>query len=256
MFMNEKFVPLLKNLDLSIGQIKIYICVLKKGLSSVYDISKFTKINRQQIYNDTNLLIEKGILELASKRPKKFLAVSPNKLSKIIEDKKIKLLELENILPEVNTYFENTNKRKDDDFEIKIYEGVSAVKKAFLLQVDSAGQHVVHSLVGDVSHQYEILPKEFWDKNNKVFKEKGGKARMIINLSDSYYKSLRESGIEDFGIETRGIKNFTLRSNFDVWGDYLLVSTYTKVPRAVVVKNKLIADGYKEIFEILWKTAE
>lgn len=254
--MNEKFVPLLKYLDLSPTEIKIYIALLKHGMSSVYDLNKFTKINRQQIYNDTQLMIEKGVLELASKRPKKFLAINPSKLSKLIEVKKSKLDELANILPETSEFFERSKIVKDNDFEIKIYEGVAAVKKAFLMQLESAGTDTVYSLVGDVSHQYEIIPKEFWDKNNIKFKKMGGRAKMIIDLNDYHYKDLKEIGLEKFGIETKGINHFTLKSNFDVWGDNLLVSTYTKIPKAVIVKNKVIADGYKEIFEKLWKIAE
>lgn len=254
--MNEKFIPLLKYLDLSPTEIKIYISLLKHGMSSVYDISKYTKINRQQIYNDTQLMIEKGVLELASKRPKKFLAINPSKLSKLIESKKSKLDELANILPETSEFFERSKIAKDDDFEIKIYEGVASVKKAFLMQLDTADRHVVYSLAGDISHQYDVIPKEFWDKNNIKFKQMGGKAQMIIDLNDDHYRDLKNIGLEKFGIETKGIKNFTLKSNFDVWGDNLLVSTYTKIPKAVIVKNKLIADGYKEIFEKLWKIAE
>jgi hypothetical protein len=201
-------------------------------------------------------MIEKGVLELASKRPKKFLAINPSKLSKLIEAKKSKLDELANILPETSEFFERSKIVKDDDFEIRIYEGVLAVRKVFLTQLETAGVHPVYCLVGDLSSQYEIIPKEFWDKNNLKFKNKGGESKMIINKDDVHYRELSTDGKKHFSLETRGLNNFKIKSNFDVWGDNVLVSTYTKEPKAIYIRNKIVANTLKEIFEMLWKIAE
>lgn len=253
--MNEKFLKLLKNLDLSNYQIKIYFSVLKNGMSTVLDISKDTKMNRSQIYLDAPILVEKGLLEVGSKRNRRYLAVNPRRLEKLVEEKEQKLKELKSVLGEVGEYFEKREKRDENEFEIKIYEGLSQVKKAFEFELDNSKNSEIYSVVGAIDYQYDYLSEEFWHKWNKKFAENGGKGRMLINKQDKSYAKLKGYR-QEYSIVTKGLENFSLKTNFDIWKDYVLIATFSKVPKAVIIKNNLLAESYKDIFEKLWKSAE
>lgn len=253
--MDEKFAQLLKNIDLTTTQIKIYLSVLRNGLSTVLDISKDTKINRSQIYFDTSILIERGILELAAKRKRKFLAVQPNKIGKIIEEKNQKLKELQGVLGEATDFYGLVNKKDDNQFEIKIYEGYAQVKKAFDFELEDAKGSEVYSLVGDVDYQHDFFSETYWLKWNLEFTKSGGKGRMIINKNDFNYSKIKENK-HRLSILGRGIENFNLKSNFDVWKDNVLIVSISKNPKAVLIKNQILAEGYKDLFEKLWKISE
>jgi sugar-specific transcriptional regulator TrmB len=166
--MNEKFGKLLLNLDLTPTQVKIYLSILRLGLSTVLDISKDTKINRSQIYFDTSILLERGFLELAAKRKRKFLAVQPNKIKRIIEEKNEKLKNLESMLGEATNFYEE-NKKEKDNFEIRIFEGVEQIKNAYKIEFDETEVDQIYSIVGAVSYQESVLPVNFWKKWNLDF---------------------------------------------------------------------------------------
>ena len=250
--MNEKFVKLLRELNLSTTQIKVYLSVLKSGLSSVYEISKDIKVNRSQIYLDTNILTEMGLLEIGSKRVKKYLAIDPKNISKIIKSKKNKLDELENILDEVSGIYEGKKKDKFDDYDLKIFEGRSEIRDAFLFELESSKGKEVVSLVGDIEEQYDIISETFWDKWNKDHILNGGTGRMIIDNklnSFEYVKNKKDS------LVTRGLPNFKLKINVDAWEDHSLIVAFNKNPKAVLIKNKLVADAFRQIFNKLWDSA-
>lgn len=254
--MNEKFGKLLLNLDLTPTQVKIYLSVLRLSLCTVLDISKDTKINRSQIYFDTSILLERGFLELAAKRKRKFLAVQPNKIKRIIEEKNEKLKNLESILGEATNFYEENKKKDTSDFEIRIFEGKIKLKDAFDFELEtSRGQEVV-SLVGDISFQYNFVSEKYWDNWNRKFLEMGGKGKMLINKEDGNYKKLKNSMGHGMALEVKGISNLLLRVNFDVWGEFALIATFDRQPKVVIIKNKVLADSFREIFRRLWQKAE
>jgi sugar-specific transcriptional regulator TrmB len=254
--MPKEFANLLKNLDLSNIQIKIYLSVLKNGMSSVLDISKDIKINRSQIYLDASILLEKGFLELATKKTRKFLAVSPLRIRNIIESKSKKLEELNNILKDVNDFFDKNKIKDENDFEIKIYEGVNQVKKAFDFELHDSIQKEITSFVGDISFQYNFISSEYWDNWNKKFLENGGKGRMIIDKKDKHYERLQNLYKNVSYLKVKGLENFKLKSNVDVWGDKVLIVTFSKNPKAILITNRILAESYRDIFERLWNIAE
>lgn len=253
--MNDKFLKLLKNLDLTNYQIKIYFSCLKNGMSTVLDISKDTKFNRSQIYLDAPILVEKGLLEVGSKRNRKYLAVNPKRLGKLITEKEDKLKELKSVLDEVGGYFEKREKKDESEFQIKIYEGLSQLKKAFEFELESSQGAEIYSFVGGIDYQYNYLSEEFWDKWNKKFSRGGGKGRMLIDKHDKSYEKLKGYK-KEYSILTKGLENFSLKTNFDIWRDYVLIATFSKTPKAVIIRNHILADSYKEMFEKLWKFAE
>jgi predicted transcriptional regulator len=256
--MPKEFGNLLKNLDLTNVQIKIYLSVLKNGMSSVLDISKETKINRSQIYLDTSILLEKGFLELATKKTRNFLAISPLRIKSIIESKNKKLEELQNVLSEADQFFSKSRFKNEDEFEVKIYEGISQIKKAFNLELEDSlnTKSKIYSLVGDFNHQYSFLSEDFWKKWNLKFKDGDGYGYMLVDKQDAYFNQLRNGWDMYQNVEIRGAENFKLKSNIDIWGDKVLIVTFSKNPKAVLITSKILAESYRDIFERLWNIAK
>ena len=252
--MNEKFGQLLKNIDLTSTQIKIYLSVLKNGLSTVLDISKDTKINRSQIYFDTSILVERGILELAAKRKRKFLAIQPNKIAKIIKEKNEKLEELESVLADASIYYESKNKNKGNS-DIKIFEGIKNVKKFFDFELDDMNKEEGIYLIGNVAHQTGYLSQEYWSKWNSDFSKKGNSARMLLNSLDNSFEKYKRND-KKYNLETRGIPNLNLKAGFDIWRDNVFILSYEKNMLGVYIKNQLVADTFRELFNHVWKRSE
>ena len=55
-------IPELKELDLTEGQVKVYLAVLEIGIASIKKIQEKTALERRSIYDILNKLIEKGLM--------------------------------------------------------------------------------------------------------------------------------------------------------------------------------------------------
>lgn len=252
--MNEKFAQLLKNLDLSPTQIKIYLANLDLGLATVFDLSKYTKINRPQIYLDTAIMVEKGFLELAAKRRKKFLALSPFKILKFTEEKQNKLKELELFIPQIGKFYEDKRLMNDNKFDIRIYEGLDNINKAYDFEVEESKNSRIDFLIGDMEKLVKAMPAGYSKKWLKQCKENKLVGRLLTDKDLGIFNELKRDFAEG-GIEVRGVDNFLLDGHFEVWQDYVLIVSLGKVPKAVIIKNDILANTFKAIFEKLWKQA-
>ena len=61
----------LKELDLSDGQVRVYGAVLELGISTINKIQEKTGIERRNIYDILNKLIEKGLVTYITEKGKR-----------------------------------------------------------------------------------------------------------------------------------------------------------------------------------------
>src|SRR3989338_9073672 len=96
----------LRNLGLSEGEIRIYSSLLNSGRSSINQIHEKTGIERRNIYDILNKLIERGLVTYITENKRRSFKLShPNKLLGYIEEKKGELervkAEVQSELPEL-----------------------------------------------------------------------------------------------------------------------------------------------------------
>ncbi len=249
--MNENFLKLLKNLDLTNYQIKIYYSVLKNGMSTVLEIAKDTKLNRSQIYIDAPILVEKGLFEVGSRRNRRYIAVNPRRLTDLVEQKEGKLQELKSLLAPVGDFFEKRQSLKDDDFDIKIYEGIAQVKKVFEFELADCSGAEVLSLVGDFNYQHNFFTEKYWDGWGRRFKKNKSVGKIIVDSHNLGFETYKNR-LAEYSWEVRGVPVFSIRSNIDIWRDKILIVSVSKNPKAILIRNKTLAESYTDIFKKMW----
>ena len=127
---NEKQLDILLELGLSRIQAILYLTSLKHGLLSVLELSKITKINRQQIYTAAEKLVDIGIYELTRKQGRKYIPANPIKLVKV---GKKKINETEEILTKLTTIlpqFEVLATPKKNKVVVKYFDGLPKIREA------------------------------------------------------------------------------------------------------------------------------
>jgi sugar-specific transcriptional regulator TrmB len=80
---SNKHVEILLELGLSKIQAVLYLTSLRHGVLSVLELSKLTKINRQQIYEEAQKLVDLGLYEVTRKQRRKYIAADPDRLDKV-----------------------------------------------------------------------------------------------------------------------------------------------------------------------------
>ena len=115
----------LKELGLSVGQVAVYSAVLEIGISTLNKIQEKTGIERRNIYDILNKLIEKGLISYTIEKGKRtYQCAHPNKLLEEIEQKEIALDKLKSQIPSIKSLFDFSK----PEIRAEVYRGNDAIK--------------------------------------------------------------------------------------------------------------------------------
>lgn len=115
----------LKDLGLSEGQVSVYSAVLDLGISSLNKIQEKTGIERRNIYDILNKLIEKGFITYTVEKGKRtYQCTHPSKILEEIKQKKESLSHLENIVPQIT----NTFNLSKPNIRAEVFRGNESIK--------------------------------------------------------------------------------------------------------------------------------
>ena len=235
---------LLSELGFSRNESKIYFSLLKNGLSNPTKISSSTSIHRTNVYDCLDRLIEKGLVGYIYKEGKKYYQASdPNKLKDILQEKEQKLYK---ILPEM-LRLKQTSPNKE---LAEIHRGMKAVRMNLYSFLRKRNPILVYgipkialSLMEDfilIYHKKRIRRKTIM---KHIYDEDATKRIEQLNkMPYTYAKYLPK------------MKNSPVSTN--VCGDEIVFILWSEVPYIIKIKNKEIANSYKNYFELLWKIAK
>jgi len=115
----------LKELGLSDGQIRVYSGVLELGTSNLNSIHEKTGIERRNIYDILNKLIEKGLISYITERGKRtYQCTHPNKILEEIHAKQATLKVLEEEVPQIKNLYESSK----PEIKAEVYRGDESIK--------------------------------------------------------------------------------------------------------------------------------
>src|SRR3989344_208463 len=235
---------ILRKIGLSDGEIKVYNALLDLGKSSLNNIHEKTAIERRNIYDILNKLIERGLAGYVMENKRKFFNITnPNKIFGYIEEKKHDLDEIkEQINAEMPVIFEKYNDKKLK-INAQIFRGFNGVKAIYEDILD----YKEHYFIGGGRYVMKNLP-HFWENFNL----------RRIKAKIKFYNLIR-SDIKDEinALQYEHIK--VLPKAFDgnpnvifIWGDKVANVLFMDELFAFVIENKEIAENYKKYFRYLW----
>jgi len=250
---SEKQIEVLIKLGLSKTQAVLYLTSLKHGILSVLELSKFSGISRQQIYEDAQKLIDFGLYEVTRRQGRKYIAANP---SKLIKFGKRKIEATEAVLSEISAFLpslESLASPKKNKVAIKHYEGLEKLERAYDDELAAAKNTEVLSFAGSIDDVFRFFPESYWDKWNKEFVKSDSRSRMLVHNSEAARATAEHD--RRYKRETRWLHNFPLRANVDVFNDtVLIVSFYDEM--AIWVESRVLAESYRIMFNTLWELAK
>lgn len=233
-----------KKIGLSEGEIKIYNSLLELGSSPVNKIHEKTGIERRNIYDILNKLIERGLVSYIIENKRKSYTIShPNKIVGYIEEKK---QELEKTKQEVN---------KDLPLIIKKFNS----KKTEINAETYRGDEGIKAVWEDMLNYKEIywigsgryVPKRFphffvnWDKR-RVKK----KIKFINLMRYELRKETKSLSLEKLKFLPREFSgNPTV---ICIYGNKVVNFLYGENLFAFLIESKELADNYRDYHRYLW----
>ncbi|MBI2572726.1 hypothetical protein HYV86_02610 [Candidatus Woesearchaeota archaeon] len=242
--MYEKF---FQEVGLSPNEAKIYEALVDLGEASVNTISIKTNVNRSNVYDAMERLVEKGLCAgVTIEGQKHFKAAHPRRILELLKEKQELV---EKILPDLTKRFETQNKEE----EVYFYRGMEGYK------------NYMFDILKEKKTYYCIGGKGMWfDPRLEFFRIKFDRERQkskikFRHIFDEEVKKKAPSPLDFEKNEYHFLpKKYCSKLTVEFFGDYTVIYTgqeYGKLkekPTLFVLKSKEIADGFKKIFEFMW----
>ena len=160
---------ILRKIGLSEGEIIVYSALLELGRTPINKIHEKTGIERRNIYDILNKLVERGLVSYVKENKKRYFQIAhPSKIIGYIEEKKNNMekikKEVEHELPSMIQKFES----KKSEINAEVYRGAEGIKAVWedMLNYDEI------SWIGSGRYVPKKLPHFFTSWNRRRIKKK------------------------------------------------------------------------------------
>lgn len=246
----------LKQIGLKEKEIKVYLSILKLGPSPVQTIATETGIKRTTAYLVLEKLKEVGLAgEIINKNKKLFFGEKPEKLLKIIREKKKEMEKEEErvkeLLPQLEKILKNKNVSSDE--EIRHYQGIEGIwnivenylksrKDLYVFFPGKTYEHLgLSRILSDVTKKRRQIGKtkayiitDYHTQNKKFFREEDTDFREI--------RFLPEISCFDSGIL--------------IYDQKIALVSLQKPYSSILIQNTEIFSLVKFMFDIIWQSLE
>jgi len=234
-------VELLSELGMSKGERKVYEAVLRTGVATINHIHEKTGIERRNIYDILNKLIEKGFVGYTIEHGKRtYKASDPSMILDEIRKKKETLSRLEAQLPEIKSIYESYKPK----ISAEIYRGREGIKA---ILEDSLNYKNIY-FIGGTWFVPNVL-KYYWPRYNK--------RRLEVGLN--WHNLVRYEYRNDPLPEKKLMHVKILPKEFSgnpvvvyIYGNKVANVSWEKQEFSFVIENKEIAENYLRFHQYLW----
>jgi len=245
----EEIKDFLKSIGLGKNEAEIYLTLVKRGLSSVLEISKETKIHRSNVYEAITYLMDKSLVYEVSKDNKKvFYARQPSSLLEYLRSKEAEL-------KEVVQKIESSHSKPDEESHVRISRGKFALRETLMGLLECNNPISVYgvpqkapNIIGPILENFhkkriekKILMRHIYNKG-----ENGAKDR-VHALNQMAYTEAKHLPVK---------YNSPVSTN--ICGSKVILFIWQENDEVTVIEidNQDVADAYQNYFEIIWKAAK
>ena len=234
------------------NEARIYESLLRNGELSVGEIATKAGVNRRNVYDTLNRLIEKGlVVEIFSSKENRYSAVEPTKLSDILHER---LTLVDDAMPHLQDLYKKT----PSEYQIYTYRGKEGWKN-YMRDIIRIGEDAY--FIGAKGGWFDERVKDFLPSSLKEAQRKG------ITFYHLFDHEMREK--EDL-IKKHVGKNYKFLPDgysapgaIDFFGNHVNIiaeattqaDTIGKLGEDIVftvIVNKNVADTFRTWFKFMW----
>lgn len=236
-------IQILQEIGLSNTESKVYIALLELGSALAGEITKKSEVNRTNVYDALERLIEKGLVTyVISANRKVFEPVNPERLQEILKEREEKL---NSAMQELDLKFK-TSKVKE---EATIFKGKNGIKSIFEDVLKEKKDLFVYGAESKFADMFSAYQKHWNDKRAKL----GIKVKMIYNEKVKQRKIREKLKL----LEMKFLPNqYDFPSTIVIYGDKVVTIVWSELPFGFMVKSKDAVKSNVNFFEILWNVAK
>lgn len=229
------------------NEIKVYLALLDLGSSTAGNITKKSGINRTNVYDALERLLEKGLATyVISSNRKYFQATSPDNLINFFEEKERQVKEQKENAEDLITEIKKRRKLDREPQESTIYKGKKGLKNIAEDILETKEELCVFGAEGNFK---EIFTHYFEQWHMKRAKEK-------IKVKILYNKKVR--GRKKYRLMEMRFNNQIESNPATTWvyGDKVAIIVWDEQPIATLIRSKEVARSYRQFFDVLWSNSK
>lgn len=236
----------LEDLGLSPGEIKVYLTLLGLGSSTAGPILERSGLQNSVVHRALNTLIEKGIVSfILEGRRKVYLASDPEYFFRFIDSKRERFASL---LPELKARQSSSITTES----ASVYKGVRGINEVYTLMVATPGKEYL--TFGGGKECESRMGTSWWlSIHTKRLARKLPSRQVFDATVRKIGLKIRSNPLSKVRFLTKEFEQF---QETVIVGDKVAIAIFTENPYAVLISDKVVADGYRKHFEVLWHQAK
>jgi len=238
---------ILKKVGLSEGETKIYGALLDLGNSPINKIHEKTGIDRRNIYDILNKLIERGLVIYTDENKKRTFNLSnPKKIISYLEEKKESI---NNIEEEISQILPNIIEKYDSSKEeigSEVFRGANGIKAVW----EDMLSYKEIKWIGSGNYVPNKFPLFFVNWNKRRNKKK-------IQSFHLFREEIRGKLIKDVGHAKFLPKEFSGNPTVTaIYGNKVVQFLFGDTLFAFVIESEGLAENYRSYHKYLWKISK
>jgi len=237
---------ILKETGLSEGELKVYKILLEIGTGTANQIHEKVGVERRNIYDILNKLIEKGLVSYIEENGKKSFKInSPERIINYLEEKRELLEQTKNKINKILPFIEEQfNSAKSN---LEVFRGENGIKSCWEDMLKS--KNIYWTGAGNyVPDKFPAFFKNWTERRIKAkvsihYLFRNDKIGKVPNRKLQFTKYLPN--------EFNGNPTATC-----VWGNKVGHFLFGEELFAFVIESKELAENYKKYFDYLWKISK
>jgi len=245
----------LKELGLSAGEIRVYSAILNIGISNLNKIQEKTGIERRNIYDILNKLIEKGLISYTIEKGKRtYQCTHPNKLLDEIKKKETSLSKLKEEIPKLKDLYDVSR----PDIKAEIFRGEESIKT---LLSEILEHNESYWMGGNSFEDYNAVSENLQIWFNHWMDKRVKQKHLMHDLVShgTFLKGLepgkREKHKKQFYEYCELPEGIYTPMVVIIFGDKVIQVLWSKQPFAFVLDSKEIKDSFMKYFKHFWKVS-
>lgn len=237
---------ILEDLGLTSSEIKAYMTLLELGSSSAGDILEKSGLQNSVLHRALNTLIEKGIISYILEGKKKvYQAIDPERFLQFIEEKKKRF---EQVLPELR----NIQLFAKEKTHAELFRGKRGINELYAQLLNSGGKEYL-TFGGGSAVTYDVMGETWWGNLHIRRIDRKISSRQVFDKTlTEYARQLNKKPLTKIKLLPA---TFEQLQETVIIGDMVGIAIFAQNPYGILIRDHVVAEGYRKQFEILWKSA-
>jgi len=241
---------ILEQVGLTGNETKVYLALLDLGSALAGEITKKCGVNRTNVYDALDRLMEKGLASFVVQANRKYFEAAP--VNQIIHHLEEQEKEINNKKEAVQGILENLSARRKlgkQPLEATIYKGKKGLRSVAedvlqegkeLLAFGATGRFVEE--FGHYAEQWHLRRGQLGITAKIIFHEKTRERREHKewkHIQMRFHPTIKETP-----------------STVWIYGEKVAIVVWGEQPLVTLIRSKQVAHSYKAFFDVMWKQAK